>query len=193
MSLAASRLKGKADSGVTAVELVISVAILTVITFIALGVFLSANRGIEVLWEDTGVNMGTRRCLRALCCNLRASDPDHVLVDTSGADWDAIRLQVPVGYSAGAITWGAEGVPGHFLVYSVVDGVLYCQRVDGTYNPAGPAKALAEDIDVFRDGQKGFFVQTAGDLYTLHVRARVAKGGPVRFRTASSGIVLRNG
>jgi len=195
------RIMCKADSGTTLVELTISMVILTIVTVIALGVFASANMSFDTLWGDTGVNMCARTSLDALCRDLRAADSNHIFVDTTDPNWDAIRLQVPVAYSSGAITWGANGTPGHFLVYTVTVqptasppcGVLSCQQVDNLFNPVGPPRILANDIDVLRSGQKGFIVQSNGGLYTFELRARVPGRGPERFRTASSGVILRNG
>ena len=180
------------DSGFSALELLVAMTILVVITTVALAVFASAQKGFGVLWSDTLANMAARRCLGAICRDLRASAPDHIALDASDPNCDAVRIQVPVGYANGVVEWGADGKPGQFVLYTVSNGALHRYIVDATNAGVGLPAVLATGVDVTRNGRKGFAFRRDGNLCTLELRMRVDRNGPVRYRLALTGVVARN-
>ena len=175
------------------VEMAVAAAILGSVLMMVTGILVVAGRGYRAVSTDAHGHDSLRTALGRLSADLRRSAPDRIAVDTSAADWDSLTLQVPVAYVGGATTWGAKGQVGNFIFYYVDDhSDLVRVMLDGTFAPTGQREILAQGVDRWRDGQKGFSLAQNGDSFTVSLRLLMEGGGTPWTREFVTAVTVRN-
>jgi hypothetical protein len=177
---------------------IIEVALASTVMVILVGGTYTAIKNAGDSWgsvvQRTQVQAKSRDTLRQITDDLKRAA--NIKIDGSDYHADALRLQLPVAFTDGAVQWGVRvrdpktGLitpkPGYWLEYRAVvryfDGVLTRRLVrrvlTDTLYRAVPDVTVADNVDICRNGAKGFAVIRTGDLYEVRLRLLKIMGKP---------------
>lgn len=178
-------------SGFTLLELMVVCGIFAAL-LVGVGTFsLQTHSGYESVLQGATVTANLRKTLETVADELRNSTPTRVTVDQSDPNHDRLLLQVPVGWVGCDTIWGADGVEGQQIEYVVSARELWRRVLDADGNAVG-ARRVARHIDLLRDGQKGFDIETDGTMCTLSLRTRMTRDARRVQRDARTSVVMQN-
>lgn len=184
--------KTNRQGGFTLIEVVMVCAVMGIILLTVITFSLSVQKSYETCLDGARVTANVRKPLETLSDELRNCSMDEIIIETDDPHADCLIIRVPVGYNSGSIIWGADGQAGYSIEYSVINNELVRFLLNEEEDPVD-RRVLARNVDVLRDGVKGFGVSRVGNLCTLSLRIRVSKTENRRIqRQAVTSVTLRN-
>lgn len=173
-------------------SLVESMVTMAVFATIVGGIFSLLRGSGGVFHESLRAASARRHCSEVVDVvgrEVEAANATTLAIDTTHAEGDQLRLQVPLAYANGAVTWGASDVPnGRGTTYANATATYLLTRrqgatlwtlvrrlVDANGLAIGADQTIVDDVDApdARRG-KGFTVARNNHLVTLTIRVRLA-------------------
>jgi type II secretory pathway pseudopilin PulG len=197
--------------GHTLVESVVSMAVFATIVG---GIFSAMRSSSGVLHESLRASAARRHCadvVEVVGRELEQADPTTLTIDATHPEGDRVQLQVPLAYSAGAVTWGVSDAPtgagtpypnatATYLLTQRQGETLWTlvRRVVGANGAqVGADQPIVSGVDVPDATRgKGFVVTRSNHLVTLSVRVRLAGDVPAAHddlvRSQTVTVQMRN-
>ncbi len=185
-------LAKRSNSGFKLVEVIIVLAIASVILLAVTVIVQRTNEAYVTVQEDTDANFSLRQALALVSDDMRQSNPAHIII-TQGTNFDCVDIQVPVSYASSTVTWGAAATSGYHILYLVdTSNNLVRRIVDGSGVQKQVDKVLARNVDAAYSGAAGFDVSLVSGLYQVTVRVVAMRGSTVWRRTETTCVNTRN-
>ena len=158
------------EGGFNLIEVAIVLAIFSVIILAVAVITRTTDHAYQSTVESSNVTFHIRRALEMMTDEIRRSDAVHVTVDNSGAQYDAVELELPIAVSDGDVVWGASSRIGWKIQYLVEEGALIRRVTNAGGIIMEMDQVMAVNVHDDATTGKGFSVTRNGSLYTIGLR-----------------------
>jgi len=180
-------------AGFTALELIMSIAISTVIVLATIGFIRTSGHSAVDIWRDAQAQSAMRYAGQRIRTDFRQASPTKLLLTQPANDNHAVRLQRPLdvtGSEPGTV-WGVyarelgkteaeRNKPGWFVRYRVVDvtksGTIDRQLTREYLDASGKIRYTKTLIHFLQSGtapKPGFKIDPAGAMWQITLTSRV--------------------
>jgi len=168
--------RSRRDEGFTLVEMAIALAVATILLVLIGDILFRSTSSADYIVQGSNATATMHRALDRIRGELHRAAPEVVNVNPGSTVNDSFTLQT-AGPFSGTTRWGAEDNLGTWhedwsARYSVVQGDLVRESLNGLDVVQGAPEIVARDVDDPISDDKGFEVTRNGPVVGLKLRVR---------------------